>query len=77
MLNDPEHAVMSVFEFEELLGCPREHLEAALWYLKGKGFVKRGDNGRFEITIAGFDEAENHGSGKLHLLESGNPVNPS
>lgn len=34
----------------------REHLEAALWYLKAKGYVKRGDNGRFAITVSSFDE---------------------
>lgn len=74
-LNDPEHAVMTVFEFEELLGCPREHLESALWYLKGKGYVKRGDNGRYEITVSGFDEAENNPRSSEHqpaLLEAGN-----
>jgi hypothetical protein len=49
---------MTVFEFEQFLGCPREHLEAALWYLKGKNYVKRGDNGRFTITVPGFDEVE-------------------
>src|ERR1700736_2244365 len=32
-VHDPERAAMAVFEFEELLGCPREHLQAALWYL--------------------------------------------
>lgn len=37
---DPEHASMTVFEFEQYLGCPREHLEFALWNLKGKGYVK-------------------------------------
>ena len=57
-IHDPERATMTVFEFEQLLGCPREHLEAALWYLKGKNYIKRGDNGRFTITVAGFDEVE-------------------
>jgi len=74
-LHDPEGATMSVFEFEELLGCPREHLEAALWYLKGKGLVKRGDNGRVAITVSGFDEVEGavegRGNGVRPLLEAG------
>ncbi len=60
-LHDPERASMSVIEFEQMLACPREHLEAALWYLKGKSFVKRADNGRFTITVAGFDEVEKNG----------------
>ncbi len=58
---DPEHASMTVFEFEQYLGCPREHLEFALWYLKGKGYVKRGDNGRFTLTIPGSDQVESFG----------------
>ncbi len=57
-LHDPERAEMNIQMFEDLLGCPREHLEAALWYLKGKNYIKRSDNGRYSITIAGFDVAE-------------------
>lgn len=79
-LVDPERAMMSVFEFEELLGCPREHLEAALWYLKGKGYIKRGDNGRCVITVAGFDEVEgSRHTNPVHdynLLEAGERVDP-
>jgi curved DNA-binding protein CbpA len=57
-LRDPEHPTMNIFEFEELLGCPREHLQAALWYLRGKGYIQRADNGRYTITVQGFDENE-------------------
>lgn len=74
-LHDPERATLSVHEFEELLGCPREHLEAALWYLRGKGYVSRGDNGRFTITVSGFDEAESNPQSRenrgVKLLEPG------
>lgn len=56
--HDIERASMTTVDFEEILGCPREHLQAALWYLKGKGYVQRGDNGRYTITVAGFDEME-------------------
>jgi Mn-dependent DtxR family transcriptional regulator len=49
---------MTVHSFEEMLGCPREHLEAALWYLKGKGYVQRSDGGRYTLTVNGFEEAE-------------------
>jgi hypothetical protein len=58
MVHDPEQAEMNIQLIEELLGCPREHLQAALWYLKAKNYVRRGDNGRYSITIAGFEEAE-------------------
>ena len=56
--HDIERASMTAVDFEEILGCPREHLQAALWYLKGKGYIQRGDNGRYMITVAGFDEME-------------------
>src|SRR6185437_3422463 len=58
MVHDPEAAYMTILEFEELLGCPREHLQVALWYLRGKSYVQRTDNGRYTITIQGFDEVE-------------------
>ena len=43
---------------EDLLGCPREHLEFSLWYLKENGLVVRQDNGRFTVTVKGVDWAE-------------------
>lgn len=60
MVGDPDRAFITIFELEDLLGCPREHLQAALWYLRGKGFVHRTDNGRFTITVQGFDEVEHN-----------------
>jgi hypothetical protein len=57
-VKDPDRASMTVHAFEEMLGCPKEHLEAALWYLKGKGFVLRTDGGRYTLTVHGFEEAE-------------------
>ncbi len=59
-VHNPEQAEMNIQLLEELLGCPREHLQSALWYLKGKNYIKRNDGGRYSITIAGFDEAEAH-----------------
>jgi DnaJ domain len=74
-VHDPERGAMTSLEFEQLLGCPREHLEFALWYLKGKGYVKRGDNGRFTITVPGSDEVESralpHEHRNQRLLEPG------
>ena len=57
-LQDPERAGPSIRTLEELLGAPFEHFAAALWYLKGKNYICRGDNGRYSITVQGFDEAE-------------------
>jgi hypothetical protein len=53
-----EQPAMSLREMEDLLGCPKEHLEFSLWYLKERGFVIRADNARFAITAAGVEEAE-------------------
>lgn len=76
--HDPERGSMTSVDFEELLGCPREHLQAALWYLKGKGYITRGDNGRFSITVTGFDEIESYSqlpeTNGQKLLEQGSAV---
>jgi curved DNA-binding protein CbpA len=48
---------MGNFELERLSGCPREHLEFHLWYLKSKGWIKLED-GMFAITVEGVDRAK-------------------
>ncbi|ESY64251.1 DnaJ domain-containing protein [Mesorhizobium sp. M1050] len=44
-------------ELERLSGCPREHLEFHLWYLKAKGWIARVENGTIAITVEGVDRA--------------------
>ncbi|PBC04837.1 J domain-containing protein [Mesorhizobium sp. WSM3860] len=44
-------------ELERLSGCPREHLEFHLWYLKAKSWIARIENGMFAITVDGIDRA--------------------
>ncbi|MFB9263796.1 DnaJ domain-containing protein [Bradyrhizobium erythrophlei] len=44
-------------ELERLLGCPAEHLEFHLWYLKGKGWIRKTEDGTFAITVEGVDRA--------------------
>lgn len=44
-------------ELERLSGCPHEHLEFHLWYLKSKGWVATGEDGRLAITVDGVDRA--------------------
>jgi hypothetical protein len=56
--NEPEKPSMNLHELEDLLGCPREHLEFSLWYLKENGLVVKMDNGRFAVTAKGVDWAE-------------------
>jgi curved DNA-binding protein CbpA len=44
-------------ELERMSGCPREHLEFHLWYLREKGWIGRLDNGLLTITVSGVDKA--------------------
>ncbi len=57
-LVDPAQPTMTLREFEELLGVPKEHLEFSLWYLREGQYVTRSDNGRHSITLKGVDLAE-------------------
>lgn len=56
--NEPAQPAVTVNEMEDLLCCPKEHLEFSLWFLKEKGYVLRSDNGRFVITANGVEAAE-------------------
>lgn len=44
-------------ELERLSGCPPEHLEFHIWYLKAKGWIATGEDGLLAITIDGVDRA--------------------
>jgi len=57
-LNQPNQPALTIHELEDLLGCPREHLEFTLWYLKENACVTRTDNGRYSITAKGVDRVE-------------------
>jgi curved DNA-binding protein CbpA len=48
---------MSNFELERLLGCPPEHLDFHIWYMKEKGWIVRLENGMLGITVDGVDRA--------------------
>ena len=52
-------------ELERLLGCPLEHLEFHLWYLKAKGWIAKTENGTFAITIEGVDRANSERRGEI------------
>jgi hypothetical protein len=57
-MQEPNLPALTIAEMEDLLGCPREHLEFSLWYLRDNGHIVRSDNGRFAITVKGVDQAE-------------------
>ena len=47
-----------VSKLEELLGCPREHLDFSLWYLKENALIGSSENGVYSITVKGVDHLE-------------------
>jgi curved DNA-binding protein len=52
---DPSRGGMGIIQIERLLGCPAQHLEFHLWYLREKGWIERLDNGLLAITANGVD----------------------
>ena len=76
-ITEPERPAMTIPELEDLLGCPREHLEFTLWYLKENSLVVRSDNARYFITAKGVDYAEESGvwtPNEARMLPSPGPV---
>ncbi len=69
-LADPTQPWLRGREFAELLGCPVEHLEFSLWFLRERKLIVRGDNNQFEITCNGveaFESEESNYFKKAHL----------
>lgn len=67
-LEQPDKPGMIIKDLESLLGCPREHLDFSLWYLKSKSLVSATDSGRYEITAEGVDNFQ-----EAELSKAGNP----
>lgn len=57
----PEKPGLMIRDLEDLLGCPREHLQFSLWYLRDNQLITAGDQGRFSITVKGVDLVEQDG----------------
>jgi curved DNA-binding protein len=55
---NPQNGSMTLKELEDLLACPKEHLEFAIWFLKELQHIQRADNGRYQITVKGVETAE-------------------
>lgn len=53
---DPVNGGMGVVTLERMLGCPRQHLEFPIWYLKQRGFIERLESGYLAITADGVDK---------------------
>jgi DnaJ-domain-containing protein 1 len=69
-LTDPHNPAMRAREFTEMLACPLEHLEFALWMLREQRLIIRSDNNHFEITWQGVQafEAEQGDYAKKSLI---------
>lgn len=69
-LTEPQQPYLRGRDFAELLGCPIEHLEFSLWYMREIKQIMRSDNNQFEITSHGveaFEADEASYSRKQHL----------
>jgi curved DNA-binding protein CbpA len=56
---DPHGGGLGGVSLEKMLGCPQEHLEFPLWYLKQRGWIERLGSGYFAITADGVDKLGN------------------
>jgi curved DNA-binding protein len=53
---DPQYGGLGSVTLESILGCPSQHLEFPIWYLKQRGWVERLDSGLLAITADGVDK---------------------
>jgi len=49
----PTDGGLGVVYLEKMLGCPQQHLDFPLWYLKQRGWVEILDTGQLAITVEG------------------------
>jgi hypothetical protein len=52
---DANNGGIGIVQLERMVGCPAEHLEFHVWYLREKQFIRRLENGLFSITAHGVD----------------------
>lgn len=57
-MNEADRPYVSLMELEQLLACPKEHLEFGLWYLRENNLIQRSDNARYTITVKGVESLE-------------------
>ena len=53
---DPRYGGLGSVTLESILGCPSQHLEFPLWYLRERGWIERLDSGLLAITADGVDK---------------------
>jgi len=52
---NPNSGGIGIVQLERMVGCPAEHLEFHVWYLREKQVIQRLENGLFSITAHGVD----------------------
>ncbi|MEO8096587.1 MAG: J domain-containing protein [Acidobacteriota bacterium] len=57
-MTNPREPELHGRDFAEMLGCPAEHLEFSLWFLKENHWLSRADNNRYHITLQGAEAFE-------------------
>jgi hypothetical protein len=57
-LTDPHSPALRGRDLVDMLGCPMEHLEFSIWFLKENKLLMRADNNQFEITWQGVEAFE-------------------
>jgi curved DNA-binding protein CbpA len=73
--NDAERPGVGVLDLERLLGCPEQHMNFHIWYLKENGWLERLENGTLAITASGVDRVLDLGGiarDATNLLPAGN-----
>jgi curved DNA-binding protein CbpA len=53
---DPQNGGLGSVTLEKILGCPAQHLDFPLWYLKQRGWIERLESGLLAITADGVDK---------------------
>jgi curved DNA-binding protein CbpA len=54
--DNPTSGGIGSVTLERMLGCPEEHLQFPLWYLKNRGHIQVEENGQYGITVEGVDK---------------------
>jgi hypothetical protein len=54
----PEDGGLGVVYLEKMLGCPQQHLDFPLWYLRQRGLVEILPTGMLAITVDGIDRLQ-------------------
>lgn len=58
---DPSDSGIGPLHLEKILGWPENVIQFHIWYLREKDYIRRNENGLFEITATGVDKIEEDG----------------